>query len=442
MPPCRKRIRGLAECRTRITFGVEPPPATRPDRISMSRLLFLAHLLPYPPDSGAGIRTFNILRLLARDFEVTALCFYRIDPSYDIVSLERRLASLRAHATVDAVPIPQQGSRLRLIWDHARSVALGRPYTHFMHESGKYDRLLARTLRSGGFDLVHVDSLDLSHVMPRLVGRPVVCTHHNVESALLRRRANGERRRTVRAYLRLQARLMEGEERRWLGRVALNLAVSPDDERQLRALSPSARVATVPNGVDVDRFAPSVDQGALQGSVFVGGTGWYPNRDGLQWFVAAILPELVAMEMRTPVRWVGHVTEEERRQFEGASSVLEFTGYVEDIRPHVAPAACFIVPLRVGGGTRLKVLDAWAMGKAVVSTTIGCEGLDARHEENILIADEPKEFARCVARVHADPALRQRLGAAGRRTVEERYSWDVVGSGLRRLYRSVLPSSE
>lgn len=407
----------------------------------MPRLLFLAHLLPYPPDSGAGIRTYNILRLLARDFEITALCFYREDPSYDAIPLHRRLEALRAFGRVEAFPIPQQRSRVRLVWDHLRSVARARPYTYFVHDSTAFDHALDRLLASTTFDVAHVDSLDLSRVLPRLSGRPVVCTHHNVESALLLRRARGERRPLLRRYLRLQATLTEWEERRWLERVALNLAVSPDDEALLRALAPRARVATVPNGVDVERFTPAADGTHEEGSVFVGGTGWYPNRDGLEWFVGEILPRLGAIGASAPVRWVGHVTEEERRRFQGAGGVLDLTGYVEDIRPHVTRAACFLVPLRVGGGTRLKVLDAWAMGKAVVSTTVGCEGLDARHLENILIADDPAEFARCVQRVLTDGELRRRLGAAGRRTVERRYGWDVVGATLRDLYRSLLPAS-
>ncbi len=138
-----------------------------------------------------------------------------------------------------------------------------------------------------------------------------------------------------------------------------------------------------------------------------------------------------------PVEWVGRVTEAERAQF-AALPGFNFTGYVDDIRPHVHAAACFIAPLRVGGGTRLKILDAWAMGMPVVATSIACEGLDAVIGENILVADDVAGFVGAVSRVLGDPGLGARLGAGGRATVERTYSWNVLGTKLRRLYHDVI----
>lgn len=398
------------------------------------RLLFLSHLLPYPPDSGAAIRTFNVLRLLARDYDIVARCFYRADASYDVVSVDERLRALAPFAETKAVPVPQHGHVMRKLWDHGRSVLTRRAFTYYAHHSAEFDALLDATLARGRFDLAHVDSLDLTRVLPRLSGFPVVCTHHNVESDLIRRRARATRSGPVAAYLRLQAAFTEGEERRWLSRVALNLAVSTEDEAGLRRLAPSARVATVPNGVDTEYFRP---QGAGDtGAVFIGGTNWFPNADALVWFRQEILPALERDGISIPLTWIGHATDAERASFTG--DALTFAGYVRDIRPHVARAACSVVPLRIGGGTRLKVLDAWAMGKAVVSTSVGCEGLDARDGENILVADTPGDFARAMARLAGDATLRHRLGAEARRTVERQYSWDVIGETLRRLYQDVL----
>jgi glycosyltransferase involved in cell wall biosynthesis len=187
--------------------------------------------------------------------------------------------------------------------------------------------------------------------------------------------------------------------------------------------------------VDVDAFRPQV--GATAGCVFVGGTTWFPNRDGLEWFALAVLPELERLNWNSEVTWVGRATREEIDRF-NAIKGLKLTGYVDDIRPFVHAASCFVVPLRVGGGTRLKVLDAWAMGKAVISTRLGAEGLDARHDENILLADDPVEFAQAVIRVLQHAGLRSRLGTSARATVERLYSWDGIGTGMRALYRSVL----
>jgi glycosyltransferase involved in cell wall biosynthesis len=163
--------------------------------------------------------------------------------------------------------------------------------------------------------------------------------------------------------------------------------------------------------------------------VFVGGTSWFPNRDALEWFTAEVLPALRRLGVDTLVTWVGRCTPQERARGDGIAG-LRMTGYVDDIRPYLERAACFIAPLRVGGGTRLKLLDAWAAGKAIVSTRAGAEGLDAVHEGDLLLADSADEFASCVARTLADAALRRRLGTAGRARAERDFSWPHIGARL------------
>ncbi len=283
-----------------------------------------------------------------------------------------------------------------------------RVYTRYLYESRPFRAHLAGLLREHDFDLVHVDSLDLSGYLPALRGLPVVCTHHNVESSLLRRRAQREGSPWLRAYLHFQSDRMQDEECRWAGKVDLNVAVSDDDARRLRELVPAARVVVVPNGVDTTAFQPSdrEDEGGL---VFAGGYSWYPNRDAMEFFGSEILPLLRRKVPGIEFTWVGRCDAAVRGEFE-RSYGMRLTGYVDDIRPYVRKAACYVVPLRVGGGTRLKILDAWAMGKAVVSTSIGCEGLEAVDGENILIRDTPGEFAAAIRQVLSDEALRRRIG--------------------------------
>lgn len=408
--------------------GPAPASGGRP------RMLFLCQTLPFPPDGGVLIRTYNVLRLLARSFDITALCFYRIadKPAPELVA--EGVAALGSLARVEAFPISQEHSRVRLAWDHLRSLLQRRAYTHFAYESGAFRRRLHELLRDERFDLVHVDSLDLAAYLPSLAGLPVVCVHHNVESALLRGRARAETRRALRVYFRFQADRLEEEERQWCGRVSLNVTVSEADRSDLSRLAPDARCLVVPNGVDTRSFVPTA--GAGEGIVFVGGATWFPNTDGMQYFCDEILPVLRSRGIDAPVRWVGRTSEDLRRQFCERHAV-ELTGYVPDIRPHVASAACYVVPLRVGGGTRLKILDAWAMGKAVVSTSIGCEGLQARDGENILIRDSPEEFALAVEAVLRDADLRRRLAAGARRTAERVYDWEAIARTMLPQYLSL-----
>jgi glycosyltransferase involved in cell wall biosynthesis len=177
--------------------------------------------------------------------------------------------------------------------------------------------------------------------------------------------------------------------------------------------------------------------------VFVGGTTWFPNLDALEFFGQDILPRIRAEGTDPGVTWVGRATKAQQESYRKRFGIT-LPGYVTDIRTHLAEAACVIVPLRVGGGTRLKILDAWAMGKAVVSTSVGCEGLEARDGENILVRDDPAEFARAVAEVLRDQGLRSKLGHGARKTAELEYSWEVIGRRLASLYSGVVrhPASE
>lgn len=395
------------------------------------RLLFLCQTLPYPPDGGVAIRSYNVLRLLAEHYRVTALCFYRRAVMHDV---EASVKALEAVAdSVEAFPIDQEHSRGRLVRDHLRSVASGRVYTVAAYENQAFRSRLKSLLASERFELAHVDSLDLSGYLPLLFPVPTICVHHNVESALLRRRAQVESSRMRRAYLNLQARLMEREERTWCPRVALNVAVSEADSRELRRMTPAAKLAVVPNGVDVEKFVPV--RGDRRGIVFVGGMTWFPNKDALEYFARDILPPLRQRGCREDIVWVGRALPGAATAY--AAQGISLTGYVEDIRPYVAGAACYVVPLRVGGGTRLKILDAWAMGKAVVSTSVGCEGLDTRDGWNILIRDDPQEFARAIQDVLGNPDLRTRLEANARETAERTYSWRVIGEAMHAAYEAV-----
>ena len=397
------------------------------------KLLFLGQTLPYPPDSGTAIRSYNVLRLLARDYEVTALCFYRRATTPD---LPGSLAALRTIASdVELFRIEQEYSRVRMLADHGRSVLTRRAYTAFAYQSEAFRRALLARLARGTFVAAHLDSLDLGDYLPLVAGMPVVVGHHNVESALLRRRAESESSVLRRGYIEMQARFTESEERRWCPLASVNLAVSDADKADFERLVPGARFEVIPNGVDVDAFVPSTGQ-ARDGIVFVGGMSWFPNADALDFFAEDILSLVRARDEHVKVTWVGRAKPEVIASY--AKRGIELTGHVDDIRPFVGSAACYVVPLRIGGGTRLKILDAWAMGKAVVSTSVGCEGLDAVDGQNILIRDEPAAFAAAVTTVLRDSGLRASLERNARATAEQKYSWKVIGEKMRRVYGEVL----
>lgn len=399
------------------------------------QMLFLCQTLPFPPDGGVHLRSYNILRLLSRSFDITALCFYRQMTRPSPAHVTAGIDGLSRFAEVEAFPIPQEHSRARLVWDHLRSLIARRVYTRFAYESTEYADRLRSLLKAKRFDVVHMDSLDLSAYLPLLTDLPVLCTHHNVESQLLRRAAVAQESPLLRLYTRLQARLAEKEEKIWCPRVTANVVVSAQDLAQLKRIVSGGKFFVVPSGVDTTVFFPTSQQ--TSGIVFVGGHGWFPNRDGMRYFCDEILPKIRAGSRDVRVTWVGQAPANVRSEYADRYNV-DLTDFVDDIRPFVQGAACYIVPLRVGGGTRLKILDAWAMGKAVVSTSIGCEGLAAVDDNNILVRDDPQEFATAVLSVLEDAKLRHRLGTAARSTAEDVYEWDVISGNMIEQYLRLL----
>jgi glycosyltransferase involved in cell wall biosynthesis len=392
------------------------------------RLLILSQTLPHPPDSGVKSRSANLFRQLAKAFDVTALCFYRRAtlPPGGVEEAVRGLADL---GRVEAFPIPQEHSRLRLLRDHAESLLGGRVYTVPMHRSAPLARQLRTLLADQRFALVHADSLDLSVWFNAVGGLPLVCGHHDLQSVLLARRAECESDPMRRWYVRLQAERMRAEEARWCPRVALNTVVSETDRQGFQTVAPEGRYLVVPNGMDLEYYRPA--SGPCEGLLFVGAAGWLPNWDAMSFYAEAIAPRL-AGRADARLTWVGAVGREERHRLDGSGIV--FTGHVPDTRPYLARAACCVVPLRMGSGTRIKILEAWAMGKAVVSTRVGAEGLEARDGENILLRDEPAAFAEAVQAVLDDSGLRARLGAAGRATVERCHDWERIGAAMNSAY--------
>ena len=409
---------------------------------SRPRVLVLSQCLPYPPDSGVTNRTFNVLRQLQREFDVVVLPYHRRNHQPNAEALRAAQAALEGFVTRVAAPVPIRAEHaiVRRAWDHGRSLLRGRAYTYYEYASRQYRDHLQGALADAPPALIHLDSLVLHRWIPHLPRVPQVCTHHNIESDVLRLRGTRTRSPLLARYILHQAAMVEATERRLVAGFRANIMMSQQDAERLRRLAPHARTVVVPNGVDTTFFVPDTSRPPIPGRiVFLGPTYLFPNRDGIEYLLEQIWPHIRAAVPSATLRLIGKSPAADRARFDAVPGVA-CLGLVPDIRPHLAEANCCVVPLRVGGGTRLKILDSWAMGKAVVSTSLGCEGLDAADGENILIRDDPKAFAKAVATVLTDPGLRCRLERNARQTVEARYSWDMIGERLRAAYHEIIGS--
>jgi glycosyltransferase involved in cell wall biosynthesis len=259
-----------------------------------------------------------------------------------------------------------------------------------------------------------------------------VLDEHNLEYEVFRRMSEGERSLPRRAFNRLEHARFKRFEQRWWQRVDGCLVTSEREQQVVIKAAPQTPVAIVPNGVDIDHFRPA-PAGVHDGTVLFNGTLDYrPNVDAARHLVEDVWPLIRRSCPSARLVLVGRADPEEARRLAGPG--IEVTGEVPDVRPYLERAAVVTVPVRIGGGTRFKVLEALAMGKAVVSTTLGSEGIAVRDGEHLLIADDAARFAASLLRLLERPAERESLGAAGRALIERGYSWELAGERMQALY--------
>lgn len=403
------------------------------------KVLWLSHLVPYPPSGGAPQRSYHLLRQAARRHDVTLMSFNQRALLGTTAELDGAVAHLAPWcAGVSTYPIPSDRSVLLRYLGLARAYLTAAPYEAHWLASDAMKRDLGRLSGRAAFDLVHVDTLGLFPYTALLPTVPVVLTHHDVQSHLFRRRLDHERRWMHRVYLRREVGKLVAAERRWTRAATLNVTVSSLDATRLRETAGDVAVEVVENGVDVEYFRPSA--GAGRGLVFAGSLGTYPNRDAVGYLLREIWP-LLAGDADWTLTLVGRDPPPEACRASARDPHVTVTGRVADVRPHIAAGAIYVCPLRIGGGTRLKVLDALAMAKPLVATRLAVEGLSLIPGEHYLPAESPQDFVREIRRLAGDPELAARLGGAGRRLVEATYSWDVIGARLDGAYRRAAASS-
>ncbi|HMH26009.1 MAG TPA: glycosyltransferase, partial [Gemmatimonadaceae bacterium] len=326
------------------------------------RILFLAQSLPFPPHAGVTRRTYYILEELQREFDITLVAFSRRVHQADPAAVASAATELRRKlsSVMDPVAITSDYSLLRKLRSHLRSVVSGEPFTYYEYDDTRFGQELQQALGRDRPHMVHLDSMDLYRWLPSLPMLPTVCTHHSVESDLLRLDAEHRRNPIVRGWVNHQANLMERVERRLAPQFDLNVMTSELDAERLRTMAVDARTAVIPNGVDTDFFGPCAPEDVVPGRVaFLGPTYMFPNRDAVNFFLAEAWPFVRQRCPDSTFHLIGKNSAEEKARFESHPGVTS-NGHVADIRPHFSQAAVSIVPIRVGGGTRLKILDAWA----------------------------------------------------------------------------------
>ena len=399
------------------------------------KILWVNNIFLHPTTKGGQIRTLEMLRRLHQRHEIHYVSFD--DPDNREGPRRASEYSTRSHAIRYQIA-PKRS--LRFLAQLAAGVVSSLPVVVARKRSAEMRSLLAELIEREHFDCVVCDFLTPSINLPQL--ERAVLFQHNVESMIWRRYVDNAADPLRRAYFRLQARRLENYERRVCRQVARVIVVSQTDAETMQKMFGVQDVFPVPTGVDVDHFVPPDPPPALTTDLaFVGSMDWLPNIDGIQYFVSEVMPLIRKTRPACSLAIIGRTPPPSILELARQDPTIRVTGTVPDIRPHLWSSAVSIVPLRIGGGTRLKIYESMAARVPVVSTTIGAEGLDVRHPEHIRLADSAEDFARHCLGLLDDPVERRRQADAALDLVASRFSWEHVTRCFESLLTPAQPHS-
>jgi len=385
-----------------------------------------------PLHEGGKIRSFSLARELSLRHDLSIFTFYPAMSPDPHVTLQDHFAE------VECLPIdiPERGTLDDVLAYAANSLTM-RPYQVVKYCRPEVARRLKDKLARGRYDALVCDYVLTAAVIPWELRIPTVIFTHNVETTIWKRHAQLNEDLMWKVVSIREHRAMARFERRFAALADHVLTVSDTDRAEFLKFLPAAKVSTIPTGVDSDYFRPqNVSNG--HSLIFVGSMDWKPNEDAVLFFIDQIFPLIRKALPDVALRIVGKNPTAKILALTEKDPGIRVTGTVEDIRPYVQESSVYVVPLRIGSGTRIKIFEAMAMGIPIVSTNIGAEGLPVQHGRNIFLSDDPGEFAEHTIELLRNSVLRQRIGREGRSLVESRYSWGAAADVLAGILTQVV----
>jgi len=391
-----------------------------------------------PVQNGGNIRTYHVLRYLSAQHELTFYSYYggALDPDYER-QLERKLPGAVAVCTGKR---ELSGAARGL--DYLLHLSAEPPYAVSRFAEPAVQKRIQTWFREQRFDVAVCDFLDAAVNFPPRLNLPSVLFQHNVESEIWRRHADTSGNPVKKMMYGLEFRKMLAYERAAVRRFQHVIAVSENDRALMMKWIDGNRITVISTGVDLAQYRPASasSSNTFDASppliTFVGAMDWEPNVDGLEFFCGDVWPLIKAEFPQARFRIVGRNPDRRVERWPAVDASIEVTGRVPSVVEHLRESAVVIVPLRIGGGTRLKIYEAMATAKAVVSTTVGAEGLDVQHGRDIMLADDARSFAQAVIMLLRDPALRRRYEKAALETAA-RFDWPAIGERFSEILRSV-----
>jgi glycosyltransferase involved in cell wall biosynthesis len=386
------------------------------------RILVVATQLPVPPDTGGKIRTLNILKHLGSAHDLTLACTVPPEINPDLLLQMEGICSR-------FIPVV---SRLHSRYSYTYFLKLllnffsSYPFGVAKDFSPALARCIQDLLHAHQYHLVLCDFLHASINLPARSMVPIILFQHNVEAEIFRRHNLQASNKVTRAFWHYQWKKIRAYEQRIMRCVDHCIIVSETDRRTFQREYNVSQVSTIDTGVDVDYFSHSSASRIPHRMVFTGSMDWLPNEDAMLFFAQEVLPAIVHRISDASLVIVGRHPSTKILRLNQKNTHIVVTGRVEDVRPYLAEASVFVAPLRIGGGTRIKIFEAMASGLPVVSTAIGAEGLSVQHGRNILSADTPQEFADAIVNLFRNESMWTRVAENGKQLVTHAYDWPII----------------
>jgi sugar transferase (PEP-CTERM/EpsH1 system associated) len=389
------------------------------------RVLVLTSRFIWPLTDGGAIRDFNLLRETSRFHDVYLLCFlqspkdrgnFRMLEPYckKIIGIDRERGAITSAANALLGTVGSRPYIMREYWRPAMA------------------SMIEKVVAEERIDAIHAHFLHMGQYAANANGAAFVLDAHNLEHVLWKRVAGKMRNPLKRVFAEIQAEKLARWERSVAARTDVCVTLSDEDLQEYRRIAPGADAATVPNGVDLEYWHPFEEPADPDSIIYFGNLGWLPQADAVIAFVNETLPRIVAENPNAKLSIVGNAPPDSIRRL--ASDRIVVTGFVEDIREYIARAAVVVMPLRIGAGTKHRILQALAMKKAIVASSMAAEGMELSDSVNVMIADDSESFAKRVIELLGDPGSRERLGANGLKLMHERYSWTKIYGGLDAVF--------
>jgi len=395
-------------------------------------ILVVCQELPYPLDGGCKIRLFNLLKHLSRNHNISLVCWAGSGNQKDhICRMEEYCESIRLVRR-------KKKSKIRQLPGLIKNLISGLPWSIKDTKSIEMMDTIMEVVKAKPFDILHIDDIDLTCNFDFFCNKAIkkALTFHNIESINYRRIFKIEKNLYKKMLFLLNWLPMQ----RWEGRIAekfdLNIVVSYLDYQILKVKNEKIKITIIPNGVDTDSFSPLPFSDQQQNILFIGIMDYPPNKDAVLYFYKQIFP-LIKVKLPYAKFWIiGQKPNKKLWKLSKDPNVV-LTGYVENVMPYYERSSVVVVPLRAGGGTRGKILEAMALGRPVVSTSLGAEGLEVTQKENIMIADNPKDFANHTIELMTNTSLRKTLTEKAREFVESYHSWRQIAEKLDQVYQEI-----